>query len=151
MGENTIREAPLDPEAMKQAYRVALEQIDALVGEVAAKDDPEIQGAVEMARHWMRHPERITEAGFPQVSRELYTISRALVRVAGVVPAQPAERSIMPDDVTDEEAEAFLDALEEVPAQPAEDWDDWRIEKQGTTGFKWRRRSGASSGGETPR
>jgi hypothetical protein len=44
--------------------------------------DAETDGAIEMARHWIRHPELIAEADYRQLCRELYTISLALVRVA---------------------------------------------------------------------
>lgn len=49
---------------------------------MASATDIHTQGAVEMARYWLRHPERMTEAGFERVCRELYTVSRALVRLA---------------------------------------------------------------------
>lgn len=39
-------------------------------------------GAVEMARYWVRHPGDIGETPYPQLCRELYTISLALVRLA---------------------------------------------------------------------
>lgn len=43
---------------------------------------PWVVGAVGMAQHWLRNPERMTDAGFEQVCRELYTISRALAYLA---------------------------------------------------------------------
>lgn len=53
--------------------------------------DPDIEGAVEMARHWVRNPERMTDAGFEQVCRELYTVSRALTRLASRLEAAEGE------------------------------------------------------------
>jgi hypothetical protein len=57
----------------------------------SAMREAEIEGAVRMARHWLRNPGSMVDAGFEQVCRELYTISVALVRVAGAV-ATEAER-----------------------------------------------------------
>ncbi len=42
---------------------------------------PDTQGAVEMARHWVGNPGRIESTPYPQLCRELYTISLALIRL----------------------------------------------------------------------
>lgn len=66
----------------------------------------EISGAVEMARHWLRNPGQMPDAGFEQVCRELYTISRALVRLSNEAAwpedDEPYEASSPPPATTKE-------------------------------------------------
>jgi hypothetical protein len=53
----------------------------------------EIAGAVEMARYWIRNPGEIGSTSYPQLCRELYTISLALVRLAALAASaqEPCE------------------------------------------------------------